>query len=279
MNWLQSNAWVALPATALLATAMLACNRSVRAILPLDAPDLGRKQHGRATPLVGIAVVPMVAATLLASDRLFACFAALACAAVGWMDDWTKERGTHFDWRVKAVTLLAASSALAFAAVSPLDDPLRFCAAATLAFVLVNATNFLDNTDGVCASLVATTLLIAGGVSGPYAGAAFAALGFLACNWPKACAFAGDAGAYALGVCVASQCVERPIDVAGLAPFSVQLFDFAQVVCVRLWLGKKPWVGDRRHVTHWLTRLSVPRAAVAPTLALVALAAARAMGS
>lgn len=279
MNWLQSNAWIALPATASLAWALLACNRSVRAILPLDAPDVGRKQHGRATPLVGIAVLPMVAATLLANCRVAACVAAVGCAAVGWMDDWTKERGVDFDWRIKACALLAASVALAFAAASPFDDPLRFFAATALSFALVNATNFLDNTDGVCASLAATTLLLAGGASGPYAGAAFAALGFLGCNWPKARAFAGDAGAYALGVCVASQCMERPIGAAGLAPFAVQIIDFAQVVCVRLCLGKRPWVGDRRHVTHWLLRLSVPRAAVAPALALLAFAIARALGT
>lgn len=279
MSWLSSDAWIALPATALLAWALLACNRSVRAILPLDAPDVGRKHHGRATPLVGVAVVPMVAATLLASDRVVACVAVIACAAVGWMDDWTKERGVDFDWRIKACALLAASAALACAAASPFDEPLRFLAATVLAFVLVNATNFLDNTDGVCASLAATSLLLAGGASGPYSGAAFAALGFLVHNWPKARAFAGDAGAYALGICVASQCVERPLDVAGLAPFAVQFFDFAQVVCVRLLLGRKPWVGDRRHVTHWLLRLSVPRVAVAPLLLLAAFTIARAIGS
>ncbi len=279
MSGMQSNAWIAAPATALVAWLLLICNQTIRPILPLDAPNHGRKQHARSTPLAGVAMVPMVAATLLANGKIAACAAALTCAAVGWIDDWTKERGVDFDWRIKAGVLLAACVTLASSAASPIEAPLRFFAMTSLAFVLINATNFLDNTDGVCVSLAATTLLIAEGAQGPFAGAAFAGLGFLVFNWPIARAFAGDAGAYALGVCVAAQCVERPIDTLGLAPFAIQLFDFAQVVSVRLCCGLKPWVGDRRHVTHWLLRLSVPRVLVAPVLALTATAIAHLIGA
>ena len=74
---------------------------------------------------------------------------------------------------------------------------------------IVNATNFLDNADGLCAGLGAIAAhalaihqwrlgeemlaLCAAGLGG-------ACLGFLPYNWPRARVFLGDSGAMVLGL-------------------------------------------------------------------------------
>lgn len=269
MNGLLDHAWAAAPAAAAYVGFALWWNRTRSALLPFDAPDDGRKRHAARVPLAGIAIVPLVAAACFAAGERAAGWAALLCGVLGYVDDWTKELRRDLDWKIKAAVLSAACCLLA-AAHAPLGEPARFLSLLALAFVLVNATNFLDNTNGVASMLCATCLLCAGGATGPFAPVAFVALGFLPWNWPRARAFLGDAGAYALGVAIAAAALRGIDGTAGLWPFALLLFDFTQVVLVRIALGKKPWVGDRRHVTHWLRNVGVPASAVAPLLALLA---------
>src|SRR5690606_37443967 len=101
----------------------------------------------------------------------------------------------------KAGVLLLAAAACATEAIDPAAAPRTWLVAFALAFVLTNATNFLDNTDGVAVAVAGTALLVAGGVDGPLAPCGAAALGFLPWNWPRPRLFLGDAGAYALGLC------------------------------------------------------------------------------
>lgn len=274
MNWLTDHAWIAAPFAAIYVGFALWWNRTRSALLPFDAPDDGRKRHAARVPLAGIALAPILGAACMATGKTEAAWAALACGALGYVDDWTKEQRRDLDWKIKAAVLGAACCALAAAHASPLADPLKFSSLLALAFVLVNSTNFLDNTNGVASTLCATSLLCAGGVNGAYAPAAFAAFGFLPWNWPRARAFLGDAGSYALGVAVAAAALDSLDASKGLWPFAILLFDFSQVVTVRVALGKKPWVGDRRHVTHWLLNLGAPVWSVAPILALAAAALA-----
>ena len=57
-----------------------------------------------------------------------------------------------------------------------------------------------------------------------------------------------------------------------LLPVALLLGDFVQVITARLILGVAPWVGDRRHLTHIVQNLGLPRPLVAPLFALVAAA-------
>lgn len=274
MSWILEHAWSAAPFAFAYVGFALWWNRTRAALLPFDAPDDGRKRHGARVPLAGIALVPIVGAGCMAAGKIEAGWAALACGALGYVDDWTKEQRRDLDWKIKAAVLGTACCALAATHASPIADPLQFSWLLALAFLLVNATNFLDNTNGVAATLCATCLLCSGGANGPFAPVAFTALGFLPWNWPRARAFLGDAGAYALGIAVAAAALHSLDGPTGLWPFAILLFDFVQVVTVRVALGKKPWVGDRRHVTHWLLNLGAPAWAVAPLLALAAAALA-----
>ncbi|MBL8748753.1 MAG: hypothetical protein JNK78_06305 [Planctomycetes bacterium] len=246
-------------------------NRSIVGWLPDDPPGAARKQHGRPIPLAGV-VLPFAAAPWLARGHAAVACAILVASAVGFVDDRGKERGHDLDWRWKALGLGAAAALGATAAVSPIDEPLGWAAAALLVFVLTNATNFLDNTNGVAASLAAVSLLLLANGDAAIAAFGWAALGFLPWNWPKARLFLGDSGAYALGTAVGIAAARGAAsDATRLLAVAVQLLDFVQVLTARLALALPPWVGDRRHLTHIAQNLGMPAHAVAPFFAVLAL--------
>lgn len=255
-------------------------NRRLVGWLPEDPPRPGRKQHAQSIPLAGILLAPALLLWPLL-DRQWLIVAAGAIAlATGFVDDRRKEHEQDLGWRSKALALGAASALGASALVEPLQEPGAWCLHVLFVFVVTNATNFLDNTNGVAAALAGVGLLQLGGAGGNTA-AGFAALAFLPWNWPRARLFLGDSGAYALGILLAIGCAKaaqhEPLPIA-LAAVALPLIDFTQVVCARLWIGHPPWVGDRRHLTHVARNLGVPTAAIAPLflgLALLAMSAAR----
>ena len=267
------------PAAALVTAAVLALgywiNRRLRGWLPDDPPGAGRKQHARPIPLAGIVLLP-AALGWLSFARLWWLAAAVAIVAVtGFLDDREKEHEREFGWRKKAVLLLIAAGLATMTAIDPVAQPWQFAAALMFVFALTNATNFLDNTDGVACSLSAVSLLWLTSGSGPLAAIGYAALGFLVFNWPRPIVFLGDAGAYLLGLSVAVAVLPAAQqDAPGAAAVAVQLADFTQVVVARMALALPPWVGDRRHLTHIAMNCGLPRLAVAPFFAGLALLAA-----
>lgn len=256
-------------------------NRRLVGWLPDDVPRPGRKAHRRPVPLAGVMLAPVVIGFAVAAELWWLAGAVAIAAGVGFADDRKKERGGALadggvDWRVKAVALLCAAGLVATTVADPSGDPWRWAAALGLTFVLINAVNFLDNTDGVTAGTAAAALLGLGLVAlSPGAtatvtlAAGFAALGFLPFNWPYPRLFLGDSGAYTLGVSVGYAAVQAGSAApAWLLAVAVPLADFTQVVLMRIALGVPPWVGDRRHLTHIAQNLGLPRAAVAPLFAL-----------
>ncbi len=250
---------------------LLWINRRVWGCLPDDPPTQPRKQHDRPIPLAGIAVAVASVAWVAASELRTLTGPLILAAVTGFVDDRGKEHGDGLDWRIKGALLGAASLLGAATFVDPGAAPVDWLLAAGLAFVLCNATNFLDNMDGVAGSLSAVALLALGGWNGPFAAIGWAAIGFLPWNWPRPRAFLGDCGAYhlglAAGLAAAAQARTAPRELLAVA---VPLADFAQVIAARLWLGLPPWVGDRRHLSHILHHRGLPRWAVAPVLAVVA---------
>jgi UDP-N-acetylmuramyl pentapeptide phosphotransferase/UDP-N-acetylglucosamine-1-phosphate transferase len=209
---------------------------------------------------------------LLADGEWWTALAVALPAGVGFVDDRGKEHGRDLRARSKGAVLVLAAAIGAAAVFDPIARPIPWLAVALFVFVVTNATNFLDNMNGVAAAIAAVGLLTLPGPTWTTA-AGCSALAFVPFNWPRARVFLGDAGAYALGAALALACARAstrvPIPQA-LAGCALPLLDFTQVVLARLWLGHPPWVGDRRHLTHIAVNLGLHRTAVAPLLAALA---------
>ena len=140
---------------------------------------------------------------------------------------------------------------------------------------LVNAFNFLDNMNGLCAGLgvIATlTCAIGAALAGQYLVTSMTLLtagsliGFLPYNFPKGRVFLGDSGSHLVGFLVAiatilttfySDETMRRTPFAVVSPLlivGVPLFDLASVVIIRWRIGKPFYLGDNNHISHRLVR-------------------------
>ena len=138
---------------------------------------------------------------------------------------------------------------------------------------LINAFNFMDNMNGLCAgtgTIAAFCFGTLAAVSGHYLVAAIAFLiagsigGFLPHNFPRARAFLGDAGSHLVGYLLAvlgilphfySPGASRKLAVlTPLLVLALPLVDLASVVVIRTLNGKPFYVGDTNHLSHRLLR-------------------------
>lgn len=237
--------------------------------LPEDLPSGGRKTHEAPTPQVGFVLAAVAGLVLLPFNAAVAT-ATLALGLLGYADD-RRKADAGLSWRLKALVQLAAA-ALIVADALPTEELSRWLAAMAFVFCLCNAVNFLDNMNGVAASLGGLGVVAAGWPTSAWLFAGSLFIGFVPCNWPRARVFLGDGGALPLGALLAAAALHGAADRGGLslaallAPAAIPLLDFVQVITARLWLGYAPWIGDRRHLTHIANYAGVPKPAVAPML-------------
>jgi UDP-GlcNAc:undecaprenyl-phosphate GlcNAc-1-phosphate transferase len=137
----------------------------------------------------------------------------------------------------------------------------------------INAFNFMDNMNGLCAGLGAIAALALGLASagdGQCVPAALsfatfgALLGFLPYNFPRASVFLGDAGSHLVGYLLAVLAIlphfysaQHANVWAVLKPLlilAVPLGDLVWVVHLRWRLGAPIYVGDNNHLSHRLVR-------------------------
>lgn len=143
---------------------------------------------------------------------------------------------------------------------------------------IINAFNFLDNMNGLCAGVGAIGALIFGCIAaanGEYLVAITgflmggALVGFLPWNFPRARAFLGDAGSHLVGYLLAVMAIlphfytrQNQHRLAVLAPLfvlAIPLIDLAQVTVFRT-VNRKPfWIGDTNHLSHRLVRRGLSR--------------------
>lgn len=144
---------------------------------------------------------------------------------------------------------------------------------------VMNAMNFIDNMDGLCAGVATVAgaaflaaALLAGQwfVGGVLALVVGASAGFIVWNFPRARIFLGDSGSLVLGFWLAFMTVrttyagESPTGepLAGgwyavlmpLVVLAVPLYDMVAVVAIRLKQGRSPMVGDLQHASHRLVK-------------------------
>ncbi len=152
---------------------------------------------------------------------------------------------------------------------------------------VINAFNFMDNMDGLCAGCAvvsAAVLSVVALLTNQYFVAALlfvymgALCGFLLFNFPPASIFLGDAGSLFVGYVMAVSTLVFTFGGYGepalkiLAPvlvLSVPLFDMAYVLAIRVWQGRNVFTGDHNHVSHRLLALGMRPPLVAVTVYLM----------
>jgi len=218
---------------------------------------------------------------------------AIATTILGWLDDkhelkaWPKFIGQ---------LLIAVAVAIACKRITLFVPNVAFSYVITILWLLtvMNALNFLDNMNGLCAGTGAISSFLFALIAardGEYlvALAGFlicgALLGFLPWNFPNARAFLGDAGSQLVGYLLAVMAIlphfytkQNPNRLAVLSPLlvlAVPLVDLAQVVILRTLNGKPFWIGDMTHLSHRLVKagMSKPKAVLFLWLAAVVIGA------
>ncbi len=200
---------------------------------------------------------------------------AFGIVLVGWLDDkYELSPRAKFTGQLLVAALVAATGTR----ITLFVPSLLFSYAVTILWILtlVNALNFMDNMNGLCAGLGAIGAWCFGAraaADGQYlvtliALLAFGALlGFLPYNFPRARAFLGDAGSHLVGYLLAVLAIlphfytphrhRRWAVLIPLAVLAVPLLDLVWVVLLRWRLGKPVYQGDTNHLSHRLVRLGL----------------------
>ncbi len=215
-------------------------------------------------------------------------FGAIAITFLGWLDDRHELKPLP---KFAGQFLIALLVAIACKRITLFVPNVFFSYAITIVWLLtvINAFNFMDNMNGLCAGLGAIGAWkfgVIAGADGEYLVALIALLvcgalvGFLPWNFPNARAFLGDAGSHLVGYLLAVLAIlphfytkQNPHPLAVLSPLfvlAIPLLDLAQVVIFRT-LNRKPfWIGDTNHLSHRLVQLGFTRTKAVLLLWLVA---------
>lgn len=213
---------------------------------------------------------------------------AVAITVLGWWDDRHELRPLpKFAGQVLIALLVAASGVR----VTLFVPNVIFSYGITVFWLLtvINAFNFMDNMNGLCAGLGAIAAGIFAALSageGQYLVALIALLmcgallGFLPYNFPRARAFLGDAGSHLTGYLLAVLAIlphfhtsQNPRPLAVLTPLvvlAVPLFDLAWVVILRWRMGRPFYVGDTNHLSHRLVRSGLSKTTAVLIIWLIA---------
>jgi UDP-GlcNAc:undecaprenyl-phosphate GlcNAc-1-phosphate transferase len=188
-----------------------------------------------------------------------------------WDDKYELRPAVKFSGQL-AVALAVAMAGVRITLFVP-NAAFHYAATVLWILTVVNAFNFMDNMNGLCAGLGIIGAWYFGVISamnGQFLVATTAFLitgalaGFLPFNFPKAAAFLGDAGSHLVGYLLAVLAilphfytVKHPQRLAVLTPLlvlGVPLGDLIWVVLLRWRLGRPFYIGDNNHLSHRLTR-------------------------
>lgn len=242
---------------------------------------------------LGIVKVSFTALIVYGMNRRVTELGAIACGAIaitilGWFDDKHELKPLP---KFAGQFLIALLVAAADVRVTLFVPSVFFSYAITILWLLtvINAFNFMDNMNGLCAGLgVIGALFFAliAAANGEYLVALIAflicgaLLGFLPYNFPKARAFLGDAGSHLVGYLLAVLAIlphfytkQSPHPLAVVSPLlvlAVPLFDLVWVVVLRIRARKPFWIGDTNHLSHQLVRAGLSRTRAVLILWLIA---------
>jgi UDP-N-acetylmuramyl pentapeptide phosphotransferase/UDP-N-acetylglucosamine-1-phosphate transferase len=244
--------------------------RLARQVGLVDRPA-PHKVHRRVTPYLGgiaIAVAVLAGRLARAPTRLDTVITALAAvlAVIGLLDD---DRTLPALPRLGLEVACAAVAVWAGLRISGTGVPgLDVALTVVLLVGITNATNLMDNLDGLAAGVTAAGAAGAGiiaalaGHSGATADAASlvgACLAFLVFNARPASIFMGDAGSLFLGFLLMAVAIRAGDALPGPASLAIPMLivalpaaDTTTVVLARLRHARSPFQGGRDHLSHRL---------------------------
>jgi UDP-GlcNAc:undecaprenyl-phosphate/decaprenyl-phosphate GlcNAc-1-phosphate transferase len=215
-------------------------------------------------------------------------FGAITITMLGWLDDKHELKPLPKFIGQFLIALLVATACKRITLFVP---SVAFSYAITILWLLtvINAFNFMDNMNGLCAGLGAIAAFFFALIAAANGESLVAVTGFLMCgalvgflpwNFPNARAFLGDAGSHLVGYLLAVMAIlphfynkQIPHPLAVLSPLlvlAIPLLDLAQVSLFRM-INKKPfWIGDTNHLSHRLVRAGLSRTRAVLALWLIA---------
>jgi UDP-GlcNAc:undecaprenyl-phosphate GlcNAc-1-phosphate transferase len=217
---------------------------------------------------------------------------AIGMLLVGLWDDKHESRPAgKFFWQFAVAAMVAASGAR----ITLFVPSTAFSFAVTILWILtvINAFNFMDNMNGLCAGLGAIGAFYFGlsAATAPVPQYLVALIAFLTCgalvgflpnNFPRAKSFLGDSGSHLVGYLLAVLAIlphfytpGNPHALAVLTPLlilAVPLGDMVWVVILRWRMGKPFYVGDNNHLSHRLVKLGLSRTRAVLVIWFVAIA-------
>jgi len=297
---------VALSVIATLTTAIICLNSSTLGAFTqlIDRPDLGRKLHGRDTPIVaGLAMMIPALALTIAETLLFhansfmlpVTFAASMVMAVGVLDD---RLDVSPAWRFLAlffVVYVAFSVEPLFVIRTlnldllgnKLSIPLHSLAGPVTLLMVVGFTNAVNMADGMNGQLLGSMLIwsmlllryVPAAETAPIAGLVCCSAAALVFNL-RGKVFSGSAGAYAGAVFVGLSAIaiyrETHSNLAAVTVaiwFWLPVADCLRLMATRMLASRSPFSGDRQHLHHHLLARMSHANALTVYLALLGLPA------
>jgi UDP-GlcNAc:undecaprenyl-phosphate GlcNAc-1-phosphate transferase len=213
---------------------------------------------------------------------------AIAITLLGWFDDKHELKPLP---KFIGQLIVAVAVAMACKRITLFVHSEVFSYTITILWLLtvINAFNFTDNMNGLCAGLGAIGALlfaVIAAANGEYLVATIGLLmcgalaGFLPWNFPNARVFLGDSGSQLVGYLLAVMAIlphfytkQNPRPLAVLSPLlvlAVPLADLVWVVLLRTRNRKPFWIGDTNHFSHQLVRAGLSRTRAVLLLWLIA---------
>lgn len=202
---------------------------------------------------------------------------AIAITALGALDDRHELKALPKFIGQILISIIVASACKRITLFVP-SEVFSYSVTVLWLLAVINAFNFMDNMNGLCAGVGAIGALIFALLAASKGEYLVAITGFLVCgalagflpwNFPRATAFLGDAGSHLVGYLLAVMAIlphfytrQNPRPFAVLAPLfvlAVPLLDLAQVSLFRTLHQKPFWIGDTNHLSHRLVRAGLNR--------------------
>ncbi len=245
--------------------------RLAKSVGAIDIPKDARRMHTRPIPRLGgisifasFVILCLFLQKEIAPDFLFVLSGAFFITVLGVTDD---ALGLSAKFKLTAQVLISATVAFG---ISYFEDwnPILIPLGIVWLLTLINAHNFIDGLNGLCAgiaiieSFALGVLFILGGntlealVCFILCGAC---VGFLPYNSPKAKLFMGDTGSTFIGFTLGVLSLELLNGSNGFADFCsvililiFPLIDISFAVTRRILKGQSPFVSDRSHIHHFI---------------------------